>query len=88
MKLILCPDCKDVIKLRTEETRYCYCGNSWGKYLDDPYAEIGGQAIPIGLGSSSLAFALKNRPEEDTGYGERFEAFVIPKNCKTIFEKD
>ena len=87
MKLILCPDCQDVKKIRTEEIIYCYCGNSWGKYLDDLHAEIGGKAIPIGFGNYSLVSALKNRPEEDNGSGGKFEAFVIPKGCKTIKEE-
>jgi hypothetical protein len=82
MKLILCPVCQDVRKLRQTATT-CQCGASWGYYEKDGLnATIGGKAIPLGFANSSLVAAIKNRPQE--GWGERFEAFVIPVECPTI----
>ena len=85
MKLIFCPSCNDVRKLHLEKTK-CKCGKSYGWYKDDIDAVIGGIAIPIGFNNSSLYRALVKQPDE--GMGERFEAFVIPKACPTIENKN
>jgi hypothetical protein len=85
MKLIFCPLCQDVIKL-TLALRYCQCGESHGYYLDDINAQIGGKAIPLGFMNYSLAQAIKRRPE--TGQGQEFTAFVIPRNVSTIIKED
>lgn len=82
MKLIFCPLCQDVVKLRLQEKRTCVCGSSWGQYTDFLHATIGGEAIPIGFANSSFVRALSERP--DSGWGRNFEAFVIPKECDTI----
>ena len=86
MKLIYCPECHDIIKLKIGLS-FCNCGESSGEYhYNSLYASISGKAIPIGIANSSFLKALKNQPEE--GKGECFEAFVIPKNCPTItYEK-
>jgi hypothetical protein len=82
MKLLLCLDCQDVIRLIQEDERTCRCGNSGGKYTNDLDAYYFGEnAFPIGFANSSLVIALKNQPE--SGVGKTFEAFVIPKNCPT-----
>ena len=75
MKLILCPECQDVVKLIMEETRSCKCGRSSGKYLDPLYAEISGKAIPLGFDNGMLRNAVVNRRK--AGKGVRFDAFVI-----------
>lgn len=87
MKLIFCPKCQDVVKLRaTPEISECQCGESWGYYHEDGYnATINDVAIPIGFANSTLAAAIKKQPE--SGWGERFEAFVIPKQCQSITVK-
>lgn len=83
IKLFLCPDCDDIVKLRTEIIRTCYCGHSSGVYEKDGlHATIGGKAIPLGFKNSGLWFALQNRPT--SGQGICFEAFVIPKICDTV----
>lgn len=83
MKLLYCPACEDVIKLRSECPRACHCGQSWGHYLPDGLrAEIGGKAVPLGFANGELAYALRNRPA--SGQGERFAAFVIPRECPTV----
>ena len=85
MKLLLCKNCQDVIRLVQGEVRTCRCGKVSGKYLDDLNAIYSGEeAIPLGLANGSLVEALRNQPEE--GKGKVFTAFVIPKNCYT-FEK-
>ncbi|MFP4019735.1 MAG: hypothetical protein ACLFUH_10865 [Bacteroidales bacterium] len=82
MKLIFCKECEDIVRLIPEETRYCQCGKSSGKYTDNLYAWYSGPCIPIGIANSSLAEALTNQPE--SGDGKKFNAFVIPKKCDTF----
>ncbi len=84
MKLILCPHCQDVKKLQFRKTS-CQCKKSYGKYLDEVNAEIGGDAIPIGFDNGTLANAIINQPKQGLGY--QFNAFVIPKQCKSITNK-
>lgn len=81
MKLIYCPECQDVQKLQHFK-RECWCGQSWGRYVDDLNAEIGGKAIPLGFANSTFAHALKYRCKTDVG--SRFVAFVIEEECPTI----
>ena len=84
MKLILCPNCYQVISLRETLTK-CECEKSWGKYIDHIDAVYGGNAIPLGFDNFSLADSVRNQP--DAGLGERFVAFVIAKQCPT-FKKE
>jgi hypothetical protein len=81
MKLIFCPTCHDVRRLKPE-TVECECGDSWGEYKGDLFAEIYGKAIPIGFANRSFVYALQNRPL--AGLGILFEAFVIPQSCPTV----
>jgi hypothetical protein len=82
MKLILCLECQDVVKLE-RELRYCKCKECWGKYYEDGlHAVISPKAIPLGFNNSTLADALRARPKE--GMGMRFTAFVIPEKCDTV----
>ena len=82
MKLIFCPKCQDVVKLKRCKT-FCDCNASWGYYKSDGLnAVINNIAIPLGFANNSLANALENRPAKDMG--EKFTAFVIPKKCATI----
>ena len=83
MKLLLCKNCQDFIRLIQGETRTCKCGAVSGKYLDNLNAIYSGdEAIPIGFANSTLVEAIRNQPEE--GMGKVFTAFVIPKKCYTI----
>ena len=85
MKLLFCPACEDVVKLRTECPRACHCGQSRGRYMPDGlHAEISGKAVPLGFVNISFSNALQNRPA--SGHGERFTAFVIPKECENVRE--
>ncbi|MCP4424429.1 MAG: hypothetical protein GY803_08065 [Chloroflexi bacterium] len=82
MKLVYCPECHDVLKLLTDQTRYCDCGRAWGSYVDYLNAEIGGTAVPLGFDNGSLALALAERPR--SGMGKMFAAFVIPVEYDTV----
>jgi hypothetical protein len=84
MKLLFCPHCRDVLKLRYE-MRTCECGRCWGLYEDITHARIGGDAIPLGIGNRSLMDALETRPED--GMGVAFAAFVMPKNVPSITDE-
>ena len=35
MKLLLCKECQDIVRLIQEEKRVCKCGKVGGKYTDD-----------------------------------------------------
>lgn len=55
MKLLLCPACWDVFKLKTGKLRKCECGRVTGRYLDDGHhAETNGKGISIAIGNGSL----------------------------------
>lgn len=84
MKLLFCPHCQDVLKLRFER-RTCECGKSWGHYENDEDARIGGAAIPLGIGNRSLVDALEARPA--SGQGRPFLAFVIPVACPSVTDE-
>jgi hypothetical protein len=82
MKLFFCPKCHDIIKL-TFSLRYCVCGECHGMYEKDGlHARISANAVPLGFANSSFVEALKKRPKD--GWGQRFEAFVIPEKCDTV----
>lgn len=81
MKLLLCKECQDVIRL-VDTKRTCKCGKVGGKYnnnLDAVY--FGEMAVPLGFANSTLIRAIHNQPDE--GIGENFTAFVIPRVCST-----
>jgi len=83
MKLIFCPHCRDIVKLRTDAHRPCWCGRSGGMYTRNGLdAIIDGDAVPIGIANDSFAEALENRPEKGIGTGS--VAFVIPRKCPTV----
>ena len=82
MKLLLCKECQDIVRLIREEKRVCKCGKVGGKYTDDLNAVYFGEmAVPIGFANSTLVKAVHKQPEN--GMGENFTAFVIPKVCLT-----
>lgn len=82
MKLLLCKECQDIVRLIREEKRVCKCGKVGGKYTNNLNAiYFGEMAVPIGFVNSTLVKALHKQPNE--GMGENFTAFVIPKVCPT-----
>jgi len=82
MKLLLCKECQDIVRLIQDEKRVCQCGKVGGKYTDNLNAiYFGEMAVPIGFANSTLVKAVHKQPEN--GMGENFTAFVIPKVCPT-----
>ena len=95
MKLLFCPECKDVFNL-TFKNKSCSCGKTYGKYVDDLNAEISKDSIPLGFANSSFLFAVRvqlmlNDKEQDNPNvcckGEEFTAFVIPDWATSIKRK-
>lgn len=87
MKLIYCPECLDMVKLRMLELRRCACGRSWGYYLeDDLTAEIGGHAVPVAIENDELREAVRRR--SGTGRGTPVEARVLPEDYETLRRRD
>jgi endogenous inhibitor of DNA gyrase (YacG/DUF329 family) len=86
MKLVLCKECGDIIRLIKEAERYCFCGKCSGQYKKDGlHAWYKGEyAIPLGIANRTLTHAVDRQPT--IGDGETFTAFVIPMICAT-FEK-
>lgn len=79
MKLLLCKKCQDVIRL-IDIKRTCKCGSCGGRYIDDVNAiYFGIVATPIGFANNTLLDAIRKQP--NSGMGENFTAFVIPKLC-------
>lgn len=60
----------------------CGCKGCGGRYINDLDAIYWGTCVPLGFSNSSLSAAVSEQPP--SGMGERFEAFVIPKNCPTM----
>lgn len=86
MKLLLCLHCNDIFNL-DYHIKACTCDKTKGKYIDIRNAiYIGDKAVPLGFDNYNLAHAITCQPER--GLGERFTAFVIPKNCPTFIKKD
>lgn len=83
MKLLWCPSCHDVLRLYPGPWRRCQCGRSAGRYdaagIEGSYS---GEAVPLGIVNDSFAAAIRNRP--DSGRGERFTAFVIPREAPRV----
>ena len=86
MKLFICKECDDVVKM-VGPKRECMCGKSGGYLLDGNLkAAYWGSAIPIGFSNASLDNAINNRPR--SGQGCQFTAFIIPHSCPTATEID
>ena len=71
MKLLLCPRCTDVRKLGRERTA-CSCGRSWGRYLDNDMAIVGGAAKIIWLANPDIRKWLV----EGAKPGQRLDCWV------------
>jgi hypothetical protein len=86
MKLVYCPDCKDIKRLLFEK-RGCRCGKSGGYYLPDGLnVVLLGEAIPLGIDNYSFAHARENREKKGLRKQLQFTAFFIPEQCATIVE--
>ena len=82
MKLIFCPHCQDLIKMRIRK-RFCACRKAWGQYEKDGlYAKIGGEAIAIGIYNGAFTNAVATRPP--FGIGPEFHGFVFPEKSERV----
>ena len=85
MKLLYCSLCNDIFNLDFK-LKKCSCGNAAGRYLDEVCAEYSGENVyPLGFDNLSLKRALQNQPL--TGGGKHFAAFVIAKECFTMWKE-
>jgi hypothetical protein len=83
MKLIYCPECLDVKKVRMLKVRHCACGKSWGYYLDDDLtAVVGGLAVPLAIENDKLREAAARRPKN--GRGSFCRVRVLPEEYDTL----
>jgi len=83
MKLVFCKNCGTVFSC-SRKVKYCECGLSSGKYIDNLHAEIHGEfAIPLGFSNYSFLQAIEKH-EFDGENSVLFTAFIIEKNCKTF----
>ena len=57
MKLIFCPYCGDLFKLRFD-MKSCECGKVYGRYVDNSQAEVNKDAISVAIGNGSLHNAI------------------------------
>lgn len=88
MKLVLCPECGDVFSLlQSDEYRTCECKSSWGRYIDDNKAIVGGAAIPFRIGNGSFQFALHSHQFTFEGFFYKPYGWCDPENVKHEDEK-
>ena len=84
MKLILCVECHDVVRLIREE-RECLCGKSGGRYLEDfMSAEYWGEAVPIGFDNRILSEAVEDYYKTKGKRGRALLAWVCDKKSKSF----
>lgn len=58
MKLIYCPYCGDMFKLRLQNMKTCECGKVKGRYIDNSLAEVSEEAISVAIGNGSFNQAV------------------------------
>ena len=83
MKLLFCEECHDVVAL-SNTRRECACGSSWGQYREDGLtADIGGDALCIGIDNYMLDHVMYNRwrhPEQNL----TIAAWIIGDGVETV----
>ena len=81
MKLLFCPRCRDVKKLRTLVLRRCQCGATAGFYKGGGLrAVVSEDAVVIGIDNMSLVHALLPDKERRP----RLEAWIISSDSPRI----
>lgn len=58
MKLLFCPNCWDVFKLKVGAVRSCDCGKVKGRYIDNSTAEVNGEGFSLAIGNGALENAI------------------------------
>jgi hypothetical protein len=84
MKLIFCPECTDIRKLHKDGVK-CWCRKSWGRYLEDNHkAEIGGQAVAIGIDNDDFVGAYRLKQQRPLSKFNDFFTFFFPEGTENI----
>lgn len=87
MKLILCKQCNDVVRLMTNDIRFCKCKASAGVYIDNINAIFSGvHCIPLGIDNTTLSKAVHRR--ETIYYDNTFQAFIVHEYSETFKRVD
>lgn len=85
MKLLYCEKCQDIFRIYLDKFRLCKCGGCGGRYIGNKQAEyFGDTVIPLGFDNFTFGMSLKLQPYK--GRGKNFNAFSIPKECKTFIK--
>lgn len=58
MKLLLCMECQDIIRLIEDDLRFCKCGLCCGMYLDERQVVTNGNGTSLAIGNGSLVQAI------------------------------
>jgi len=87
MKLLLCPECQDVVRL-FNDWRTCRCGRVRGRYVNDRLAEYAGPAVPLGFHNGSLLEAMQAWLSTEGKAAGNFTAFTIAPDCPTFRKVD
>lgn len=91
MKVVICGDCGDFVRLRPDLWSRCSCGRAGGVYRGDRdalYSGPQGTAI-IGMHAGSLTTAVgrdqqDRRDHVERDLGHEFKAFTVPWSAPTI----
>ena len=87
MKLILCTECEDVVRL-TFDVRRCGCGAIAGHYLPDGWhARVSDNAVCIGFDNHTLVRGLATLSKMSpisTALGPDVKSWLFPKNYERI----
>lgn len=85
MKLLVCRYCHDMFAMRNKYARFCSCGKSAGKYLDDDITAVYNKnAVVFGIDNLGFGIALALRNDDVTKYPkvrvDRFFTGWIPNH--------
>jgi hypothetical protein len=79
MKLLFCPDCRDVVRLYGF-FRFCRCQKSRGRYVDERAVAIDGPALVFCIDSGTLpATGPEKAGGESRVHGVEVEAWILPE---------
>lgn len=89
MKLLLCPECWDVVRMHPEP-RTCMCGASSGHYVDNELVEQTRGSISIALHNHDLRAALEAFGQSPDAWHPLmvFRAYVNPRSEPDVRYRD
>ena len=99
MKLLFCPQCGDVVALRSD-SRTCTCGASAGHYIHSVVAEVRGPCLVLSFPDHEFVAAVRAQilhgdPKSIAAFPDRqkqvrdraFPAFILP-HCRQVIRSD